>query len=483
MNVNLIIRIIAIVLLIISLFMLFPLLFALYYGEKSVFTSFIIPISMIITISTAVLVLLPPPKRNSLSPRGAFFLVTILWVTVSFFSCLPFLLSKSIPRLPDAFFETMSGYTTTGASVLRNIEALPKSILFWRSLTHWLGGMGIVVLTVAVLPLLGVAGFQLLKAEAPGPTVEKITPKIAETAKRLWIIYLGLSVMEVALLSIGGLSFFDSLTHTFGTLATGGFSPKNKSVGSYNSAYIDAVVTSFMILAGMNFGLYSNLLSGKIKVLIRNTEVKTYIAIFLTASLIIAFRNSGYVYHSLGVSMRYGFFQAASILTTTGFTTTNYEKWPAFSKSVLFILMFIGGCSGSTGGGIKVIRIVTLFKQGWKELKYQIYPHAVFQIRLNGRILSSDIVHTIFGFAFLYIFLILLTTCIVSTSGVDLKTSLSTALVTLGNIGPGFGRIGPAGNYAFYPDYIKWYLSFIMMVGRLELYTVLVLFTPTFWRI
>lgn len=376
----------------------------------------------------------------------------------------------------------MSGYTTTGASILSDIEALPKSILFWRSLTHWLGGMGIVVLTVAIFPLLGVGGLQLIKAEAPGPTVDKITPKVAQTAKLLWFIYTGLTVLETALLMAGGMSLFDSLTHTFGTLATGGFSPRNSSVGNYNSAYIHWVITIFMVLAGTNFIIHFKLITGDIWSVLKNTEFKVYIGIFLAATLFITLNNLGKIYFSLGESLRYAGFQAASILTTTGFVTTDYAAWPGLSQAILFLLMFVGGCAGSTGGGMKVIRIVTLIKQGWKELKYLIYPRAVFQIQLNGRMVSADIIHAIFGFVFLYLFLILLTTFVVASGGYDILTSLSTALVTLGNIGPGFGKVGPSGNYAFYPSYIKWFLSFIMMAGRLEVYTVLVLFTPTFWK-
>lgn len=482
MNIKLLTRAFGILLIVISFFMIFPIVVAVVYDEAELIHNFIYPIAVMVSIGIVMYFFSPYPERRFFSPRDGFFFVSFSWLIVSFFSAIPFFISGAIPRYVDAFFETMSGYTTTGASILTNIEALPKSMLFWRSLTHWLGGMGIVVLTVAILPLLGVGGLQLLKAEAPGPTVEKISPKIGETAKKLWLIYLGISGAEVVLLYLGRMNMFDALTHTFGTLATGGFSPKNKSIGHYNSAYIDAVVTVFMMLAGMNFSLYSRLLSGDVKTVLKNTELKFYIGIFIAGALIIAFRNLYGVYGSVGKSLRYAFFQSATILTTTGFTTTDYEKWPALSKTILFILMFIGGCSGSTGGGIKVVRVVTLFKHGWKELKYQIYPHAVFQVRMNGRTISTDIIHSIFGFAFLYIFLILLTTLLVSTAGVGIKTSLATALVTLGNIGPGFGRIGPSGNYAFYPDYIKWYLSIIMMIGRLEIYTVLVLLTPTFWK-
>jgi trk system potassium uptake protein TrkH len=321
-----------------------------------------------------------------------------------------------------------------------------------------------------------------MRAEAPGPIVDKITPKIAESAKILWLIYLGLTAAETLLLFAGGMSLFDSFTHTFGTLATGGFSPKNSSVGFYNSSYIDAVVTVFMLLAGMNFTLYFRLIKGKPGRVLRNTEFRAYVGTFVAAMLVITFTNHGVVYDTLGKSARYAGFQAATILTTTGYTTTDYTSWPMLSQVVLFLLMFIGGSSGSTGGGMKVIRIVTLFKQGWNELKYLIYPRGVFTVKIDGSSVKKEIVYSIAGFVFFYIALLLFTTFVVATGDNDILTSLSTALVTLGNIGPGFGEIGPAFNYAHYPDYIKWYLSFIMMTGRLEVYTVIMLFVPMFWK-
>ncbi len=482
MNIKQILRVVSVLLFIIAFFMLIPFSIALQYNEKEIFLSFLIPIFAIIIVCSFTLFVTRKNIKNTISTREGFLLVSLSWVSAAFISGLPFYISGAIPHFVDAFFETMSGYTTTGASILTNIEALPKSILFWRSLTHWLGGMGIVVLTVAIFPLLGIGGLQLIKAEAPGPTIDKITPKITETAKILWYIYLTLTISETLLLMAGGMNLYDSFTHTFGTLATGGFSPKNRSVGHYNSAYIDGVVTVFMILAGTNFILYFKLITRNFRSVFGNTELKVYLWIFFIAMLIITFSNYGNVYETFGNSIRFAGFQAASILTTTGYTTTNYAQWPMLSQVVLFILMFIGGSSGSTGGGIKVIRMVTLFKQGWNELKYLIYPRAVFQIKLSGGTVTKDILHAISGFVFLYITLLLFTAFIVASGGNDILTSLSTALVTLGNIGPGFGKISPTGNYAFYPDYIKWYLSFIMMAGRLEVYTVLVLFTPKFWK-
>ncbi len=482
MNFKSLSKAIVVLLLIVSAFMFFPIAVAIYYGELQYVSSFLIPIFIVLFLAGFVFFIFRNNKEKILSPKEGFLMVSLSWILASFFGALPFYFSGTIPNFADAYFETMSGFTTTGASILTNIQAMPYSLLFWRSLTHWLGGMGIVVLTVAIMPLLGIGGLQLLKAEAPGPTVDKITPRIAQTAKILWIIYLAMTVLETILLMFGKMNFFDALTHTFGTLATGGFSTKNTSVGHYNSAYIDGVITVFMVLAGINFTMHFRVISGKFKDAIKDIELKIYLLIFFVASAFITFSLYKTTYKTIGTSIRYATFQVASILTTTGFATTDYEKWPYFAQMILFILMFIGGCSGSTGGGIKVIRIVTLFKQGLNEMKYLIHPKGMFPFKINGQIVKKNIVYSISAFLFLYIFMLLVTTFVVATYQFDILTSFTTALATVGNIGPGFGKVGPADNYAFYPNYIKWFLSFAMMVGRLELYTVLIILTPAFWK-
>lgn len=483
MRISTVLRVFSVFLLLLSFFMLTPLLFAWRYHETEVISAFLIPVGINIGIFALLTLIFHRKEHRPLSPRGGFLFVTLAWFGASATGALPLYFSGTIPRYVDAFFETMSGFTTTGASILTEIQSLPRSILFWRSLTHWLGGMGIVVLTVAILPLLGSGGFQLVKAESPGPSLDKVTPRITSTAKILWFLYLGLSVAETVLLMFGGLDLFEALTHTFGTMATGGFSPNNASVGHYPSAFVHIVITVFMMLAGVNFVLYHKLLLGNIREIGRNSEVKAYIGIFLVSMIIVAaslYRSGEYA--TFGISLRYAGFQTASILTTTGYATADFDAWPHVAKIVLFLLMFIGGSAGSTGGGIKVGRIVALFKLGVNELKYLIHPRGVFNIRINGMRVKKDIIYVISGFFFLYIFMLIVTTLVVATAGCDIVTSFSTALVTLGNIGPGFGKIGPTVNYAFYPDYIKWFLSFIMALGRLELYTVLVLFTRRFWR-
>lgn len=468
-------------LLVVMVFMLTSVGWALLDGESGTIGAFLLT-ALAGALPAAALLLLTSRPEQDVSTRDGFLMVGLGWLLVSLVGALPFYLSGAIPSFPDAFFETMSGFTTTGASILTDIEALPRSMLFWRSLTHWLGGMGIIVLAVAIFPILGIGGLQLIKAEAPGPSVDRLTPKITETAKILWLSYILLSVTQTVLLLAGGMNLFDAMTHTFGTLATGGFSPRAASVGHYNSTYIDAVITVFMVLAGINFVLYYKIVSGRFTSLLRDTELKVYLGIFVVASLAITGGLYGHQFSTIGESVRYASFQAASILTTTGYATDDFALWPVLPQAMLFALMFIGGCSGSTGGGIKVIRIVTLLKQGWNEMRYLVYPSGVFRIRVNGEVLKKNIVYAISGFVVLYIFILIVTTVVVAASGQDLLTSLTTALATLGNIGPGFGRIGPALNYAFFPDWLKVFLGFVMMMGRLEIYTVLVLLTPRFWR-
>ncbi|PKL18575.1 MAG: potassium transporter [Spirochaetae bacterium HGW-Spirochaetae-5] len=482
MHPGIVLRTLSYILLIIAGCMIMPAAIAVINGEKNEFFAIVLSAGIAVVIFFIIKFFSRGSDSETLSTRDGFLFVTLSWITASLIGALPYYISGAIPSFTDAYFETMSGFTTTGASILTQIEILPQSLLFWRSLTHWLGGMGIVVLTVAILPALGIGGLQLINAEAPGPTVDKLTPRIAETAKILWFIYLGLTVLETILLMFGGMNLFDALTHTFGTVATGGYSTKNTSVAYYNSAYIDGVITLFMVLAGINFSLHFWLLRGKFENLLKDSELKGYLAIFSISTLIITWNVSGTTYNSIGESFRFASFQVASILTTTGFATADYEKWPFMSQAVLFILMFVGGCSGSTGGGIKVLRLITLLKQGINEMKYLIHPRGVFTLRINRRPVKKDIVYGISGFFFLYILMLLITTFIAASSGADVETSFTSALATLGNIGPGFGKVGPTDNFAFFPAYVKWWFSFAMLAGRLELYTVLILFTTVFWK-
>jgi len=477
-----ILKILSILILILSLFMIVPAVVALIYKEYNAFYSFIETIIFTMMISILAIVLLKKAKEATLSTKDGFLLVTFGWFVAALVGSIPFYISGCIPSYVDAFFETISGFSTTGASILNDIESLPKSMLFWRSLTHWLGGMGIIVLTVAILPLMGIGGLQLIKAEMPGPAVDKISPRIADNAKYLWLIYIVLTIAETILLMYGNMNLFDALTHTFGTVATGGFSTKDSSIQYFDSPYIETVVTIFMLLAGINFMMHYSFVTGRFKTILKNSEIKVYLSIFILATFFITFNMNREMYIDVWESLRLASFQAASILTTTGYVSMDYQRWPYFAQGVLFMLMFVGGCSGSTAGGIKVIRITMLLKQAVNEMKYLLHPMGIFTLKANKHTVKKDIVYAISGFFFLYIAIALLLALIVSTSGVSLSTSLSSALAILGNIGPGFGNVGPASNYYFYPDYVKWALSFGMLAGRLEIYTVLVIFTPFFWK-
>jgi trk system potassium uptake protein TrkH len=462
--------------------MIIPALIAALYNEQNALYAILITIAISILIFFTIRILQRKENVSKISQRDGFLFVVLSWGMASFIGALPYYISGAIPNFTNAYFEAMSGFTTTGATVLSNIEAFPVSLLFWRSLTHWLGGMGIVVLTVAVLPVLGIKGLQLIIAEAPGSKVDKLTSRITETAKILWIIYCVLTIIVTVLLLIGGMPFLDALTHAFSTVATGGYSIKTSSIAYYNSAYIDAVITCFMIICGINFSLHFWMLSGNYKNILKDSELKGYLAIFFIATLIITSQTFGANYSSIGEAVRHSSFQVASIMTTTGFASADYEQWSFLSRAVLFVLMFVGGCSGSTSGGIKVIRLVTLLKQGLSEMKYLLHPRGVFILRINGDLVKRDAIYAISGFFFMYMILAIITTLVVASSEVDLETSISAAFATIGNVGPGLGKAGPKSSYQFFPSYVKCWLSFAMLAGRLELYTVLIIFSRDFWR-
>lgn len=482
MNFRTILKPLIIILFFVSLFMLFPTLLAAYYREPDALKAFFSVMVSVATVCGVSFYFARHWQIHRIAIRESFVLVALCWFSISFVSALPFYVSGAIPNFSEAFFETVSGFSTTGATILTDIEALPKSMLFWRSLTHWLGGMGIIVLAVAVLPLLGIGGLQLLKAEAPGPTVDKISPRISETAKILWGIYIGMTIVEAMLLNFAGMSYFDAFTHAFATIATGGFSPKNESVGAYHSAFIEWIVIVFMILAGMSFTLHYKIITGKAKQIFKSTELKVYLAVIAIGSLFVA--GDLYLHHvySIRDSIRQAFFQVSSILTTTGFATADYKQWPSFAQYIIFLLMFSGACSGSTSGGVKLIRIITLMKLAVNELKYLIHPKAIMTIFIDGNVVKKDMIYSISAFVFLYAVSVLTTACICALSGVGVFTSFTAALSTVGNIGPGFGRVGPVDNYHFFADWVKWFLSIAMIMGRLEVFTVMVIFTRTFWK-
>ncbi len=459
--------------------MLLPVPFSLYYGGDDHW-------ALLFSAAITALVGLSAYKFTDLDRtlriRDGFAIVTFGWLGFSLFGSLPYLLSGTIPSFTDAFFETISGFTTTGATILSEIESLPHGILLWRSLTHWLGGMGIIVLSLAILPFLGVGGMQLFKAEVPGPVADKLTPRVTETAKILWGVYMLLSAVETLLLMLGGMTLFDALCHTFGTMATGGYSTRNASVGAYDSAYIDYVITFFMFLAGANFSLHYRLLRGNWKVYRQDREFLVYLGIIVVATLIIGAEVWWQTYDSFAEALRYSLFQVVSIQTTTGYGTADYEQWSYSSQFILFILMFIGGSAGSTGGGMKVMRIYLLFKFSVSEFTRLLHPNAVVPVRMRKAAVSRDIITNILGFFVLYMFLFAVGVFIMTLLGLDILSALGAVAASLSNIGPGLAQVGPTDNYGFIPGVGKWVLSLLMLMGRLEIFTVLVLFSPAFWK-
>lgn len=419
---------------------------------------------------------------QELRAKDGFLIVSFGWILFALLGALPFYLSGFIPSFTDAFFETMSGFSTTGATILKDIEILPRGLLFWRSLTHWLGGMGIILLSLAILPLLGVGGMQLFKAEVPGPTPDKLSPRIKHTAELLWSVYVLLTAAEIILLMLGGMDWFDAACHSFGTLATGGFATKNASIGYYNSAFIEYVITFFMIMAGMNFSLHYRALKGKVLIYFFDKEAMFFLSIIVTAAIFIT--TSVYLHSNYGfeLSFRKALFQVVSILTTTGYGTADYEQWSSTAQMIIFILMFFGGCAGSTGGGLKIIRSLILIKFSINEVKRLIHPQAVLPVRIGKVIVSREIIANVAGFYLFYMSIFVGGALFMNMLGLDFATSLGGVAATIGNIGPALGDLGPTDNYAFIPDIGKWFLSFLMLVGRLEIYTVLIIFTPMFWK-
>jgi trk system potassium uptake protein TrkH len=420
-------------------------------------------------------------RPTELNIREGFLTVALSWVTLSLFGSVPFMASGYISDLTSAFFETMSGFTTTGASILTNIEALPKSLLLWRNMTQWLGGMGVIALAVAILPILGVGGVQLFKAEVPGPLKDKISPRISGTAKILWGVYLIFTVAEIILLMFGGLSFFESICTTFGTMATGGFSPRNANIAAYPSAYVHYIIILFMFMAGVNFSLHYWALRGRLNHYFSNPEFRFFLGVIASALglIVLARLVSGEIFSEELV--RSSLFHTVSLVTTTGFVTQNYEDWIFIAQLILVSLMFIGGCTSSTGGGIKNVRILILLKYIGAELKKLFYPHGIFPIKMGDKFVSERIVSNIIGFTALYILIFFFGVAAMVGLGLDTNTSIGAVAATLGNVGPGIGSVGPMENYSHIPILGKWILSFLMMVGRLEIYTVLVLFTRHFW--
>jgi trk system potassium uptake protein TrkH len=465
-----------------GLFMLLPLGVALLYGEAG-WRAFAAGTFISLLLGAALFWLFRDKTNRELNHRQGMAIVGISWAVAGVLGGVPLYLSGDFLTFSDAVFESISGFTTTGASVLTNVEAAQKCVLFWRALTHWLGGMGFIVLSVAILPFVGVGGMQLFKAEVPSPTPDRLAPRITDTASVLWKVYAALTAAEVALLMLGGLGWFDAVCQAFATMATGGFSTKNASIAGFGSSYVEVVVIIFMLLAGMNFTLHFQALwRRRWSAWWRNEEWRTYLYLWAGASLVAALGLDWEAGATAWDAVRLSTFQAATILTTTGFATTDYALWKPVAVGVLVILMFVGGSAGSTGGGPKVMRVMVVFKQVGAELKRLVHPRVVAPVRLEHHTIDRSIVASVWGFMGAYIACFVLVGIVLTVMGLDLVTSFSASIACLGNIGPGLGSVGPAANYAHLPLAAKWLLSLAMIVGRLEVYTVLVLFLPEFWR-
>jgi trk system potassium uptake protein TrkH len=424
----------------------------------------------------------------NLSRRDGFGVVTFGWIFAALFGALPYLFSGVIPHPVQAVFETMSGFTTTGASVLPNadfqtLESIPRGILFWRALTHWFGGMGVLVLCVAILPFLGVGGMQIYRAEMPGPSKDRLTPRITTTAKLLWGVYALLTLVEILLLKFaGGMNWFDATCHTFATMATGGFSTRTASVGAFDSGIVDCIIIFFMFAAGVNFSLHYYALTGKPGRYWKDPEFRFYSLFLLVCGAFLTFSVWGSVYDDFLYALRSAFFQATSIMTTTGFVTADFDKWPEASRLLLVLMMFVGGCAGSTGGGIKVVRIVLLWKKMLKEMRQFMRPQAVMQVKLGGKPVEQEIISHISAFFIIFLIVFALASFAMTFFTPDLETAATSVIATLGNIGPGLSAVGATQNFAAIPATGQMILTLCMLLGRLELYTVLILFLPSFWK-
>ncbi|HEX3011936.1 MAG TPA: TrkH family potassium uptake protein [Syntrophomonadaceae bacterium] len=452
---------------------------SLYFGEDEVWR-FLAAAG--ITIAVGFMASYHRPDYKQINYREGFAIVTLGWLAASVFGSLPYLLSGYCPSFADAFFETVSGFTTTGSSIFGDVEALPKGLLFWRDLTQWLGGMGIVALFIAIMSNMGPSANLIFRAETPGPSPDKITPRVKQTAKSLWLTYVIISVVMVIILCIFGMDLFDSLCHMFGTMSTGGFSTKNNSVAFFPSPYIQWTITIFMFISGANFALhYYALRNHNLKVYTRNGEFKLYSFIVIGAGII---ASIGIISSYTGFEeiVRTAFFQVVSIMTTTGFVTADYDRWPELAKGVLWGLMLVGGCAGSTAGAIKPGRFLILIKRSIIEIKRMIHPRGIYPLRIDNKVLPESLVSNVAFFFFLYMMCIVIGTSAMFLCNLDIISGLSATLTCLGNIGPGFGLVGPTQNFGFLPDGGKYVLSFLMLMGRLEIYPILVMFLPQFWH-
>ncbi|HSI69643.1 MAG TPA: potassium transporter TrkG [Gillisia sp.] len=473
--------------------MLFAALISWYYEDG---VTMQISAAAFITVFTGIILMFfTRNSQRELKKREGYIIVTFGWIIMALSGTLPYVISGAIPTFTNSFFETMSGYTTTGASILNDIEAIPKGLLFWRSLTHWIGGMGIIVLAIAILPLLGIGGMQLFSAESPGPNADKLKPRITDTAKRLWLIYVGFTFAETLLLWVAGMGLFDAANHAMSTMATGGFSTKNISAAYWNdNPVIQYIIIVFMFLAGTNFVMSYFAFKGRIQKILYDDEFRWYsglvilftiiaaVVIYFQADVSLSSIDHPQVWGAAESSFRHSLFQVLAIITTTGFVTADYTLWTPFLTIFFFGMFFLGGSAGSTSGGVKVMRHMIMIKNGVMEFKRTLHPNAILPVRFNGKAVRNEIVFNILGFFILYMLFFIIGAIVLASLGLDFPTAIGGAATSLGNIGPAFGDLGPVNNFDRLPTLGKWWCTFLMLIGRLELFTVLILFTPFFWR-
>ena len=479
MNKRLTFKLIGKVLLVEAALMLVPLAVSLILGGGDAVDMLI---SMLVTGAVGGGLALIPTRNDNLRAREGFAVVSFSWLLVSFFGALPFWIHGCIPSLLDAFFETVSGFTTTGATILTDVESLPAGLLFWRSFTHWVGGMGVLVLSLALLPKMGARSIYLMRAESPGPSVDKLVPRVGNNAKILYQLYVWLSVLMLIALLCTGMNLYDALIHVFGAAGTGGFSNYNASVGAFDSAAVEIIIGVFMALFGVNFSMYYYMLRRNWRVCASNSELRAYVAVVIGASVVIALNIMPQYGGKFFTSLRYSFFQVSSIMTTTGYATADFDLWPQFSRTLLVGLMLAGACAGSTGGGIKIIRVQLLVKGMIREIRRTIHPRSVNTVRLDGRTVDDGMISGVLSFFFAYMCVLVAATLIISLDGFSFETNLTAVIATLSNIGPGLGMVGPTGNFSAFSDLSKVVLSLCMLIGRLEIFPMLMLLAPSAWR-
>ncbi|MDC0177064.1 TrkH family potassium uptake protein [Polaribacter sp.] len=494
LNTKIIFRFLGITAILNGCFMFIAYPFSLYHDENAKWG--ILGAGIVTVIIGLLLYFLNRPKSTSIQKKEGYLIVTLGWLTLSITGMLPYLFSGAIPNITNAFFETISGYSTTGSSILTNIESMPKGILFWRSATHWIGGMGIIVLTIAILPLLGIGGMQLFMAEAPGPSADKLHPRITDTAKRLYLIYVTLTFLQFLLLKVAGMTWFDAINHAMATMSTGGFSTKNNSVSFYNNLpLVQYIIIFFMLVAGTNFVLTYFALKGKIQKVFQSEEFKYYFfGILGVASLITViiyfFQDPNLqtmiahpmVFGKAESAIRHALFMVTSVVTTTGFVSADFTMWNFFATGIFFALFFTGGSAGSTSGGIKIVRHIVMLKNSFLEFKKALHPNGIIPVRYDGRAINQSIVFNIISFFIIYMLIFVISSVALTLFGLDFLSAVGAAASSLGNIGPAIGSVSPVDNFAHLTDAAKWFCSFLMLIGRLELFTVLILFTPFFWR-